>query len=143
MQEALDNSRKHLIELFILNKDDIFTHKTDYIRISSDEFRLNDCLYDIVKEIDKDSLIYLYCVNDKKEEQLEKKLLKMEEQSRNKAQEPSDQSSFDPLLSEAVGYTTPGLTDPGCSRFVNYEKMTCIQEWGDIPTPPPRPASSL
>jgi hypothetical protein len=143
MQEALDSSRKHLIELLILNKEDIRSHKSNYTRISAGEFRLNDCLYDIVQEIDKGSLLYIYCVNDKKEEQLEKKLLKMEEQSRKKTQEPSDNTNFDPLLSEAVGCATPGLTDPRCSGFANYEKMICIQEWGDIPTPPPRSASSL
>ncbi len=144
MRQASDVSGEKLIELIILKKDEVLSHKLNYLKIHSLEFRLNGKLYDIVREVDKDSLIYLYCINDKKEEQLEKEFgKKTEDNASNRAQEPDSLSQYSPLLSEAICYLNLERMNAGHSEIKIFNKAILAQYWGDIPTPPPRFLSAL
>lgn len=136
--EISENCRKNLIEEIILKKEDILAQKTNYERINPREFRLSGCIYDIVEEIDKDSLIYLYCISDQKENLLEKKLHNMEKSSRNRAEEPIDNDNLNLQLSEAVTYLSLEKVNTCYSQLKYFDEVINYQVCQDIPTPPPK-----
>lgn len=113
------------------------------MRINLHEFRLNGSIYDIVKETEKDSFIYLYCINDEKEDLLEKKLQKVEEAAGSKAEGASDFSNYDPQLSEAIFYLTFNRADTDYSQIKNHNEISYYQVRRDIPTPPPKSFLSI
>ncbi len=143
LQEITDNCREDLIEEIILKKEDLLSRKIDYIRINRSEFRLNGTIYDVVKEIDTDSLIYFYCINDKNENLLENKLHNMEESSRNKSEEPIDSNNLNLQLSEAVNYLTLEQANTCFSQLEYFDEVINYQVCRDIPTPPPKSVSSI
>lgn len=138
MNEAA-NPPEELIELIILNKEDILSGKINYQRIHSREFRLNGSMYDIVKEVDRDSVIYFYCINDKKEEALEKEFHKrVDENTANKKQRTNDNNPLKTLISEPVCYLTIKQTDTETLTFKFQYEGSYLPVWGDILTPPPK-----
>ena len=142
MQEAAKPSAEELIELIILRKEDILFNKINYERIHSHEFRLNGKMYDIVKEVDKDSLIYFYCINDKKEEKLEKEFHKrVEENTANKKHRANDNNPLKTLTSEPVCYLTLDLMDAEGLAFKFQYDGNYLPVWGDVLTPPPKSLS--
>jgi hypothetical protein len=56
-------------------------------RIDEDEIKYEGKMYDIFKEINRNGVLYIYCINDKKEDRLFELLFKV-----NKNDEPANQS---------------------------------------------------
>jgi hypothetical protein len=139
MQEAANPSEDELIELIILRKEDIIFNKLNYERIHSREFRLDGKMYDIVKEVDKDSLIHFYCINDKKEEKLEKEFhKKVEDNTAGKKQRSNDNNPFKTLISEPVCYLMLEQIAAGGLAFKSRNEKNYLPVWGDVLTPPPK-----
>jgi len=136
--KAENPTKDELIELIVLKKEDILLKKIQYERINSKEFRLNNELYDIVREVEKDSDILLYCINDKREVELEKNFhKKMEENTANKKQRTNYRVSLVKIISEPIAYLA--LEKQNSTRIMyrtlidgNYEQV-----WKDVMTPPP------
>jgi hypothetical protein len=139
IQKAAEPSKEDTIELIVLKKDDIFLKKINFERIGSREFKLNNSMFDIYKEVEQDSFIYFYCISDEKEEELENEFQKrVEENATNKKQNPKDNNPYKILFSELVRYSNLNQMNPCPSVYKCYDKQMYFQICEDIPTPPPR-----
>ena len=137
--KAENPSEEDKIELIILKKEDIRSNKYNFKEIGLKEIRLNEKYFDIVKQEDRDSLIYFYCINDERENALEKDLQdRVDENSSNKKQAPSDNNHPNNVYSEPVYYLTLDQTDSPGSIYKSNKSVFYFQSCRDIPTPPPR-----
>lgn len=66
-----ESDEKTSIELLILNKDDMTKGKTDFYWIHSSEFKLNGVYYDLIKQLQNENLLFLFCICDINENRLE------------------------------------------------------------------------
>lgn len=138
-QKAENPSEAGKIELIILNKEDIWSYKNNFKKTGPKEFRLNEKYYDIVKQEDRDSLIYLYCITDERENALEKELLdRVDDNTLNKKGIPPDNNQSNTVYSEPVCYLVlEQINSPG-SIYRSNTNTHYFQICGDIPTPPPQ-----
>jgi len=137
--KAENPSEEDKIELIILKKEDIRLNKNNFKKIGSKEFLLNEKYFDIVKQEDRDSLIYFFCISDERENALEKDLRdRVDENSLNKKQKPSHNNNPNTVYSEPVCYLTlDQINSPG-SIYRSNKSVHYLQICGDIQTPPPR-----
>lgn len=136
---AENPSEEDKIELIILNKEDISANKNNFKKIGSKEFQLNEKYFDIVKQEDRDSLIYFYCISDEMENALEKDLRdRIDENSLNKRQKPSNNNQLNSVYSEAVCYLILNQSNSPGSTYRSNKSVHYLQISEDIPTPPPR-----
>ena len=137
--KAENPSEEDKIELIILKKEDIRSNKNNFKRIGSKEFRLYEKYFDIVKQEDRDSLIYFYCISDEKENALEKDLQdRIDENSLNKKQKPSNNNQVNSVYSEPVCYLILNQSNSPGSIYRSNKSVHYLQICEDIPTPPPR-----
>jgi hypothetical protein len=139
MQQADKPSEKELIEFLVFNKDDILNGKVNFGWIDSREFEYNGDMYDIVKKEENDKQIFLYCINDSKEEKLDKEFSKnVEETTTNKKQKPNDNNPIKTLISEAVCLVSSKLMDADNLAYMPNYFRTYSSIWKEIATPPPK-----
>lgn len=139
LQETLNHTKRKLAELIILRKEDVFSGKINFERIHQREFRLNESMYDILKEIHNDSLIYFYCINDKKEDSLEKEFhKKVEENSDNKNAQTNNNKTIKKLISEPPLYTILETVSEKRSKYKQQNIGKFLSVWEDVLTPPPQ-----
>jgi hypothetical protein len=137
--KAENPSEEDKIELIILNKEDIGSNKNNFKKIGSKEFRLNEKYFDIVKQEDKDSLIYFYCISDEMENALEEDLQdRVYENSLNKKEIPPDNNQPNTVYSEAVSYLIPERINSSGSTYRNIKSVFYLKICKDTLTPPPR-----
>lgn len=137
--EAENPSEKDKIELIILNKEDIRSNKNNFKKIGPKEFRLNEKYFDIVKQEDRDSLIYFYCISDEMENILEKDLHdRVDKNSLNKKEIPPDKNQPSTVYSEPVCYLIPERINSPGSIYRNNKSVFYLQINKDTQTPPPR-----
>jgi hypothetical protein len=143
-QEAENNSENKRIELIVLRKEDILSKKINYERISSSELRLNGNLYDIVKEVEKDSNIFLYCINDKREESLLKEFCKkIDDNVANRKQRNSTYNVFKKSITEPVSYLTIIEADANQLTYSKHYVENYSFVWKEVITPPPQKIISI
>ena len=137
--KAENPSEADKIELIILNKEDIGSNKYNFKETGPKEFRLNEKYFDIVKQEDRDSLIYFYCISDEKENALEKELLnRVDDNTSNKKEIPPDNNQSNSVYSEPVCYLVlEQINSPG-SIYRSNTNTHYLQICRDIPTPPPQ-----
>ena len=87
MQKIEKSVKEELIEFFIFDKKDVAENKIDFKWIHSREFIYNGEMYDIVKKEENDKQLFLYCINDKKEEKLEEEFAKKVEKDAEEKKE--------------------------------------------------------
>ena len=138
LQKAQHPTKQELIEFIVIKKSDIKNNEINFKWIHSREFKLNDELYDIVKRNEDEVNYYLYCINDKKEKELE---LKIEENvEKNTANNKITQNQLQNILI----FIQPFVYNPQINRFNkdftlnslyinNYKSVTT-----EIITPPPQ-----
>ena len=144
LQEAKNSEENGQVELIVIRKEDILSKKINYERISSREFQLNGNLYDIVKEFKKDSIIYLYCINDKREESLLKELCeKIDDNVANRKQRSRTHNIFKKSISEPVSYIFVNLTDSNQLTYGNHYVENYSSIWKEVFTPPPQKIISI
>jgi uncharacterized protein YwqG len=132
-------SEEEIIELLIFNKEDIENNKIDFRWIQSKEFKYNCDMFDIVKKEERQGKLFLYCINDSKEEKLNKEFSKnVEETTANKKEKSENNNSLKTLSAEPVIYLVFKQVNTGNQRYNNYNNTVQIQTWGDVPTPPPK-----
>ncbi len=61
--------------------------KKNLQRVDDNEVRYKDKMYDIIRELEKDGALYIYCISDRKEDWLFEILFKI-----NKGDDPNEQS---------------------------------------------------
>jgi hypothetical protein len=138
MQKIEKPSDEEMIELLIFNKRDIVENKIDFMWIHSREFKYNGDMYDIVKKEERDNLLYLYCINDKKEKKLEEEFAKkiQDNSSNSKQRQLSNQLNIllsEPVQAETLSFTPVQDYRPEVARSNFYNSVQL-----DIPSPPPR-----
>jgi hypothetical protein len=138
-EEARNVLNNESVELIVLQKEDILRKKLIYERIDSKEFRLNDDIYDIVKEVDKDSLIFFYCINDKREKDVEKNFRKnIEENTANKKHNNNYRVSINKIISEPIEFLILEKQHPAATKLNAYYTGLHSQVWKNVITPPPK-----
>ena len=139
MQRAEKPSEDELIELLIFNKDDIEKNRIDFRWIHSREFKYNGKMYDVVKKIEEDKQLFLYCINDEREKKLEEEFEKaVNKNSTENKQRPVKHNHFnislsEPVQSEQIGYALVYEFEFNYSRTDSYNSP-----YLEIPSPPPR-----
>ena len=138
-EEARNVLNNESVELIVLQKEDILRKKLIYERIDSKEFRLNDDIYDIVKEVDKDSLIFFYCINDKREKDVEKNFHRnIEGNTANKKQTNNYRVNINKIISEPIDYLVMEMQNPVGTKLKAHYNGLLNQVWKDVITPPPK-----
>lgn len=139
LEQTEDVSKVEMIELIVLNKEDILLRKENYERIDAKEFRYNNEMYDIVKEIENDSNLYLYCINDKREKSLFSELFKkIDDNIANKKQRNSSKNIFKQLISEAVNYLSEKPANASNLIYKIISDRNYSPVWKEVITPPPQ-----
>jgi len=139
LEQSEDVSKDKMIELIVLNKEDILLRKVNYERINEKEFLFNDEMYDIVKEVEKDSNLFLYCINDKREKSLFSELFKMiDDNIANKKQRNSSKNILKQLISEPANYLTEKPADASNLVYKIISDRNYSPVWKEVITPPPQ-----
>jgi PDZ domain-containing secreted protein len=139
LYDVEDSGKINLIELIVMKKTDILSNKLNFERVNNKEFRLNDNLYDIVKEVEKDSNIYFYCINDKREEELEKNFhKKMEENTQNGKQRTGNRITLKKIISEEAHYPLFVSANASKLNFASDFSSNYKSIRKEIPSPPPK-----
>ena len=138
MQSVEKPQEDELIEILIFNRNDIEENRIDFRWVHAHEFKYNGEMYDIVKKVDNDKQLILYCINDKKETKLEEELAnRVHDNSQNSKQK---QSSFhlNIFLSEQAQTekTNIAYSSELSFNFLSPDNYNSVQL--DIPSPPPR-----
>ncbi|MFI5236598.1 MAG: hypothetical protein ACHQLA_01515 [Ignavibacteriales bacterium] len=139
MQQADKNDEEELIELLVFQKEDILNQKINFIWIHSREFKYNGDMYDIVKKVENEFELILYCINDTKEKKLEEEFEKRVHQnsSENKQKPSTNNHSHnlvsEPFQSEQTGAALTTECNFSFRQTDNYRSLHL-----DIPSPPPR-----
>jgi hypothetical protein len=138
LQKTEKTLEEELIEFMIFNKKDITENKIDFKWIHSREFKYNGEMYDVVKKEENDKQLFLYCINDKKEEKLEEEFAKKVEDSSANTKYRQLSNHFNILLSEPI--FKDKLSFGPVYDFSFYNKLPdCYNSINlDIPSPPPR-----
>jgi len=144
LEQTKHSEENELVELIVLRKDDILLKKTNYIRIDSKEFRLNGNLYDIVKEVENDSSIYLYCINDEKENSLFSELCKKID---NNVANRKQRNSIHNILKKSISEPASDLSinEIGTDQLThnNHNEKNSSFVCKEVITPPPQKIISL
>jgi hypothetical protein len=144
LQDAEHSSNNRSVELVVLSKEDIRLKKIKYERIDSKEFRLNGNLYDIVKEIEKDSYVLLYCINDDRENSLLSELCKkIDDNVANRKQRNNNNNIFKKSITEPVSYITINETDNNQLTYNDHNEKKYSFVWKEVITPPPQTLISI
>jgi hypothetical protein len=144
LEQAEFSKDNGLVELIVLRKNDILLKKINYVRIDSKEFRLNGNLYDIVKEIEKDSSIFLYCINDNRENSLFNELCKkIDDNVANRKQRNNNHNIIKKSITEPVSYLTINETDNAHLTYNNHSEKKYSFVWKEVITPPPQTLISI
>jgi len=139
LEQTEDVSKGEIIELIVLNKEDILLRKENYERINEREFCFNDEMYDIVREVEKDSNLYLYCINDKREKSIFSELFKkIDDNIANKKQRNSSKNIFKQLISEAVNYCSEKPANASNLIYKIISNRNYSPVWKEVITPPPQ-----
>ena len=139
LEQTKHSEENKLVELIVLKKDDILLKKTNYVRIDSKEFRLNGNLYDIVKEIENDSSIYLYCINDEKENSLFSELCKkIDNNVANRKQRNNTHNIFKKSISEPVSDLSISNIGTNQLTYINHNEIHTSFVCKEVITPPPQ-----
>ena len=139
MQQADKPSKEGLVELLVFNKEDLLEQKIDFRWIHSREFKYNGEMYDVVKKIEDDKQVFLYCINDEREKRLEKEFEKVvQNNSTENKQRPVKYNHFNILLSEPVKSEQNSIALVYKCEF-NYSRTDSYNSPHlEIPSPPPR-----
>jgi hypothetical protein len=139
MQQANTPSKEELVELFVFNKEDLLGQKIDFRWIHSREFKYDGEMYDVVKKVEDDKQVFLYCINDAREKNLEEEFEKVfnENSSENK-QRPVTYNHFNILLSEPVQSEQIGYALVYEFEFNYLRTDSYNSPYLEIPSPPPR-----
>ena len=139
MQQANKPSKEELVELLVFNKEDLLEQKIDFRWIHSREFKYNGEMYDVVKKEEDDKQVFLYCINDEKEKNLEEEFEKaVHKNSSENKQRSVSYNYFNILLSEPVQSEQIGVALVYECEF-NYSRTdTYNSPYLEIPSPPPR-----
>jgi len=139
MQQTENPSDEELIEILVFNKEDINARRIDFKWIHSHEFKYNGEMYDVVKKIEDNKQIFLYCINDEKEKKLEEEFEKVfnKNSSENK-QRPVTYNHFNILLSEPVQSEQTGIDLVQEYEFKFWLTGSYNSPHLEIPSPPPR-----
>jgi hypothetical protein len=115
-------------------------NKDVFKRVESKEFRYNNKMYDIAKEIDKGDTVYFYCIEDKNEvilDELFAGCFQKEDNGKSSTQDTKIILRF--LITEAVNAVT-SITLQLPEKEIHYtffdKKRSSFV--GNIITPPPR-----
>ena len=139
LEQAEDKIKNDEIELIVLSKEDIVNRKVNYERIDAKEFRFNDEMYDIVKEVEKDSNLFFYCINDKREKSFFSEFFKMiDDNIANKKQRNSSKNIFKQLISEAVNYLSEKPADASNLIYKIIADRNYSPVCKEVITPPPQ-----
>ncbi len=134
--KAENPSEEDKIELIILNEEDIGSNENNFKKMRPKEFQLNEKYFDIVKQEDRDFLIYFYWISDELENALEKERQdRFDENSLNKKEIPPENNQSNTVYSGPVCYLAPELQG---SIYINNTSVHYLQICRDIPTPPPQ-----
>jgi hypothetical protein len=96
-------------------------------------------LYDIVKEIKKDSYIFLYCINDIRENSLFSELFKkIDDNVANRKQRNNTHNIFKKSITEPVSYLTINETENVRLTYNSHNDKKYSFVWKEVITPPPQ-----
>jgi len=139
MQQAENPSEEELIELLVFDKEDINTREIDFQWIHSSEFKFNGDMYDVVKRAENDKQLFLYCINDTKEKELEREFEKrVHKNTFEDKQRPATNSYYKILLSEPVQSEQIGTALVYECEFHYWRTDSYNSPHLEIPSPPPR-----
>ena len=138
------SDHKEIIELLILDKKDVNAGRIDFLWIDSVEFMYKDEMYDLVKKSENNEHFFLFCINDKREQELEKEFQKrVDENSSNKKQKPENNNSLKILTTEPVCYLVFDRMNLQSLKYEAYERGIYLQKWEEVSTPPPKSFLSI
>jgi hypothetical protein len=138
MQQANTPSKEH-VEILVFNKEDLLEQKIDFRWIHSREFKYNGEMYDVVKKIEDNKQIFLYCINDEKEKKLEEEFERgVHKNTSENKQRPASYNHFNILLSEPVQSEQTGIDLVQEYEFKFWLTGSYSSPNIEIPSPPPR-----
>jgi hypothetical protein len=138
-QEAESTSQKEIIELLVLDKKDVNAGRIDFVWIDSGEFMYENEIYDLVKKSENNEQIFLFCINDKRELELEKEFQqRLNENCSNKKQKPENNNSLKSLTTEPNCYLISDAMNFQNLKYVSYNRGIILFLMGEVPTPPPK-----
>lgn len=139
LRDVENPTKQNLIELIVLKKADILSGNLNFKRIDQKEFRLNNNLFDIVKEVENDSNIIFYCINDKREEALDKNFQKkMEDNAANKQRQANVRVAIKKVISEPIDFLSVNKQNLRGMKHKIIVDAVPDQICRDVSTPPPK-----
>jgi hypothetical protein len=126
---------KTSIELLVLNNNDIENGNTDFYWVHSGEFKLNGRYYDVVKKVQSENLLFLYCMRDFDENRLEDELEKL--LKKNSLGDKQSQAQINIISEPVQSENSPVFLFPfmilKCLLAATFKSFQC-----EVPSPPPR-----
>ncbi|MBI5540477.1 MAG: hypothetical protein HY951_10500 [Bacteroidia bacterium] len=129
---------KDKIEIISVSKTLINEGKI-FQRINKKEIKYEGKMYDIVKEEKRTDKIIFYCINDKKEDKLEKEFAKTVNKNLNQNVAVGSSINFNHLIQYAEYGRVPGIESPIQKvKYSNYLNSNYHLNTLKVLTPPPK-----
>lgn len=141
IKEAIKNETiNEVVEVISFSKKDLKAGNYDIIFIEEYEFRFNGKMYDIISKWETEDTVFYKCINDSKEEQLEKSFVKYVVNNSKRQDIPLPIKNLLTFLNIDYFFNSLKLNIDKiqtCS-IKTYPESFQIENLVEVPDPPPR-----
>jgi hypothetical protein len=147
-EEALEKMDDYIsedeLDVIVLNKNDLQYYTNECHFLGKNEIKYKGKMYDIYRKFDTGDEVILYCINDEKENMVEKIFSSYIEDLNSKS---SEQPAVRNILNTKISI---GITQQGNSwlvnqitEFVPFNKSGLITNFLEVLTPPPKESFAI
>jgi hypothetical protein len=132
------------LDIIVLSKQD-FLHNTDRCTFLNDnEIQYKGKLYDIYRKYEEGENLILYCLNDEKENTVEKIFSSyIEDLNTKSSEQPAIRNILKTKISLGITPKQDSLFTNQIIEFIRFNKINLITNFKEILTPPPKESSAV
>ena len=147
-EEAFEKMKNNISDedlyIIALSKQDLLLNNNGCIFLNENEIKFNGKLYDIYRKYDLGDKIILYCLDDEKENTVEKIFSSyIEDLSTKSSEQPAIRNILKTKISLGITPQQDSLFSNQIIEFIRFNKINLITNFKEILTPPPKESSAV
>jgi hypothetical protein len=132
------------LDIIVLNKQDLLPHNIECIFLNDNEIKYKGKLYDIYRKHEEGDKLILYCLNDEKENTVEKIFSSYIEDLNTKSSgQPALRNILKTKISVGITPQHSSLFTNQIIEFIRFNNISLIINFKEVPTPPPKELTAV
>jgi len=146
--DAFEKMKNYLseedLDIIVLNKKDLLRQSAECIFLNESEIKYKGKLFDIYRKYEKGDDVILYCINDEKENVVEKIFSTyIEDLITKSSEQPAIRNILNIKISLGITPQRGSLFLNQIIDFIRFDKSTLTTNFREIPTPPPKESPAV